>query len=98
MRRLTEEEKLLIGTLVAEEYSVKNVAKRLRRAYGTIESFVNSRTFERHYSVVWYKGQHRRAFQGVDYRCALCDKKLDFDTDGNGKLLEYCRTHGYKVA
>ena len=97
MRRLTHDEKMLIGTYLDQGCTVSGIAVKMGRPEGTVWSFVHSWRFIERYCMVRRRGKRRkrRGYQGVDGCCTFCGARLDFDTDGSGSLLEYCPKHGY---
>ena len=93
MRNLAGVEKMRIGIYRKQGFSITEVAKRLNRPWSTVQSFINSRVFEELWSFGWHPSRLR--YQGVDCTCTFCGTPLHFDTDGQGRLTEYCPNHGY---
>lgn len=92
MRKLTYEEKIRIGTYLNQGLSYRAIAREMGRFNSTIRLFIHSRLFRERYSLVLLRGEKckQRGYTGSDYTCGLCGAKLEFDTDGNGQLVESC--------
>ncbi len=91
MRKLTHDERMRIGTYLDRGCTIRDISQRVGRYEGTVWSFVHSRLFIERYCMVRRRDRlrKRRGYRGVDFTCS-CGAKLRFDTDGNGRLVEYC--------
>ena len=97
-RYLTPEEKGRIEKLYDTGTPIMTIGDVLGRSHQTVRNYINygrytPKTGQRNTQSRDCRTTSRSAkFEGKDATCPGCLRKLEFDTDGNGRLVEYCLT------
>ncbi len=93
--RLSTWEKDRINAMLDEGKASDTIAKLLNRPKNTIYNYVN------YYRFTPFRvkrdtrtrvGPNLITEEGRSIMCPVCEVKLVIDTDGNGRLVEYCQT------
>ena len=95
-RYLTPEEKGRIEKLYDTGTPIMTIGDVLGRSHQTVRNYINHGRYPMKGGQRNFRHNTGRSLatmvEGKDATCPTCERKLFFNTDGNGHLLEYCIT------